>query len=223
MRDWFHSILEFLYKEHPFDGQDVPLNDFFINNLNIENHDLEKAKQLRTVLEHLQKSEFMGWKNDSVLGGSILGGDGITHTTPKKYTGTLEFNKVSVKLTLKGHKYFSEREWQNKLLDSQVKTNDSVNSTNDSARNLYDKVLPDNFKAQTKSNKWSRWLAGLSIMFIGITAALQWRDKTPTEVKDLKLQVQKSSQTLDSIRLSLKEINFSMKKMSDSVSIRLKK
>jgi hypothetical protein len=70
-------------------------------------------------------------------------------------------------------------------------------------------AVQESFISQKRLARWSLILTGISIAFIGITALIQWSDQTPKEVQSLKQQVQKSSQSLDSIAAYLREVNSS--------------
>lgn len=70
---------------------------------------------------------------------------------------------------------------------------------------------------------WSIGLASLSVIFIAVSAFLQWRDETATEVRELKLQMQKTSASLDSIARSLNEMNSAFKTQLDLREAKIQK
>lgn len=108
-------------------------------------------------------------------------------------------------------------------LQSVIATNNNVKETNKSIKHLNEVVLPANLKSQKIFGRWSLILAAFSGTFIGVSAFLQWTDKVPSKLQDLKIQAEETKKSLNNIESSLQEINSSMKKMSDSVLVRLKK
>jgi hypothetical protein len=50
----------------------------------------------------------------------------------------------------------------------------------------------------------------VSLVFIGITGWMQYRDNTQQEIRNLRLQIRNSSQSLDSIKLFIHAIDSSM-------------
>jgi hypothetical protein len=110
-----------------------------------------------------------------------------------------------------------------KMADSVIKTNNSVEATNKSFQNLNNVTLPANFTAQEKFSSRSLWLAFLSVVFIGVTAYLQYQDKTSQRVEELKQEVKETSKTLKELQLSLKEVNYSIQKIkTDTIFVKQK-
>lgn len=101
---------------------------------------------------------------------------------------------------------------------SNIETNLSVQEVNKATKNLYEKILPDNFDAQKKSSGWSLFLAGLSVVFIGFTAYLQLTDKTAQKIQSLKKEIQGTTKSLNELKISLDKINFSISTIRDSIN-----
>lgn len=94
-----------------------------------------------------------------------------------------------------------------KQLESSIDANKSTHKLNDD-------LLPKSLASQEKLTKCSLVLAGLSIAFIGITAYIQYKDKTDQRLDELKQEVKETSKKLESIQTSLKEINSSIRIVS---------
>ena len=104
---------------------------------------------------------------------------------------------------------------QQRIDESIISTNASIEETN--------RLTQESIKFQTNVAKWSLRLTGISILLIGLTAYLQYQDKTDKEVEKLRLQLEKSENNQKEILLSLKEINSSIEKNKiDSVSVRMR-
>lgn len=67
------------------------------------------------------------------------------------------------------------------------------------------------YNNQEKLNKKALYLTGASVLFIIISTILQLSSKTDKELQGIKEQLQTTSRTLDSIHLSLKSSDSSMK------------
>lgn len=67
------------------------------------------------------------------------------------------------------------------------------------------------YNNQEKLNKRALYLTGASVLFIIVSTILQLCSKTDTELQGIKEQLRTTSQTLDSIRLSLKSSDSSMR------------
>ena len=100
----------------------------------------------------------------------------------------------------------------------QYQLNESLIKTNNSIRVLNEVILPENFKSQDKFGKRSLILAFISVLFIAITAYLQWSDQKNSELKEIKLEIEKSGHILDSINTHYKSIDSSLKKISRDTS-----
>jgi hypothetical protein len=72
------------------------------------------------------------------------------------------------------------------------------------------RAVQRNIVTQERYAKRSIYIALASLLFIGITGWMQYRDNTEQEIKDLRLQVRKSTQSLDSIKLFIHNIDSSM-------------
>ncbi len=128
-----------------------------------------------------------------------------------------EIEKVSALLILNGEfertrrgveeEYYVYKNPQHELNQSLVKTNESI-------RILNEKILPENFKSQDKFGKRSLILALISVVFIAITAYVQWNDQKNSELKAIKLEIEKTRKTLDSINIHYKSIDSSLRKIS---------
>lgn len=112
-------------------------------------------------------------------------------------------------------------ELKSRIDKSILDTNDSVKKTNESIQTLNDTILPENFKSQDKFGTRSLWLTFISVFFIGVTAYLQYRDKTAQRVEELKQEVKETSKTLKELQSSLKEVNSSIQKIkTDTVFVK---
>jgi hypothetical protein len=76
------------------------------------------------------------------------------------------------------------------------------------------KAVQQNTINQAAYNKYSFLLACVSSLFILITVLQEWTDTTSKEMQGLKQQMQKTAQSMDSIALSLKGLDSSMKKIA---------
>lgn len=113
--------------------------------------------------------------------------------------------------------------FEEQLRKSTLDTNTSVEDTNKSIKNLYDKVLPDNFKSQDIATYISIGVGVISLIFIGLSTYYQATDKTATEVQTLKETIVETQQKLQTIQSSLKEINSSIQtKKIDTVFVKTK-
>jgi hypothetical protein len=102
--------------------------------------------------------------------------------------------------------------------------NENIKRTNTSIQNMNDKILPASFDSQRRFGNRSLILAGLSVLFIGATAYLQYRDKTAQRVQELQQIMRQQEQKIKEIRTSLQEINSSIGKLkNDSLSVYLLK
>ncbi|MGK2862614.1 MAG: hypothetical protein ACSLE0_11820 [Chitinophagaceae bacterium] len=178
--------------------------------------DQEKQVGIRSALASLEEKKCI--RKDSPTGNwFILLDEGSSIYNSGSFRGYLERQKISYEIkeqldaaTLK-------------MADSVVKTNDSVETTNNSVRNLNDIILPANFTAQEKFSNRSLWLAFFSVVFIGVTAYLQYQDKTAQRVEELKREVKETSKTLKELQSSLKEVNSSIQKIkTDTVFVKQK-
>ena len=117
---------------------------------------------------------------------------------------------------LNGYKYkFQYEDHLGWMAEKQLQ---STIDANESTHKLNNDLLPKSLNSQKGLSKLSLVLAGLSILFIGITACIQYQDKTPQRITELKQELQETKRTLDNIQLSLQEINSSIQKIkTDSV------
>jgi L-cystine uptake protein TcyP (sodium:dicarboxylate symporter family) len=137
---------------------------------------------------------------------------------------TLDNNRVEAQLTIEGLDYAINLRREREQHESIISTNQSVETTNKSTRNLNEKILPNNFRSQRTGNRWSRILAGISVAFIAITAFLQYHDKSAQKTQELKQEVKETSKTLKEVKTSLQEINYSMKNVTtDTILVRRRK
>lgn len=88
-----------------------------------------------------------------------------------------------------------------KQIRSVIKTNEAVNN---------------NIKTQERLTTVSLIIAAASTLFILGTILLQFFDKTPQRLEDIKTELQTTRKTLDSIALSHKSIDSSMKAFEHS-------
>jgi len=79
--------------------------------------------------------------------------------------------------------------------------------------------------SQINFNTRSLILAGVSVLFIAVTAYLQYQDKTAQRVQELQQTVQNQSEQLRNIRTSVEALNSSIQslKIDTPISIRIKK
>ena len=138
-----------------------------------------------------------------------------------KHDSNYSLHGSATKFIIEGkYKGFCEREKERirKLNEKEAleKTQiESVITTNTAVQNSFD--------WQSKFSKRSLWLAFLSIVFIAITALLQFLDKTPQRIEELKQEVKETSQTLKDIQSSLKEVNSSIQNIKiDTVFVKQK-
>ena len=229
-KDWTYEILKYLYEN--YEPNTKYMNDFLIEAFNLDAKSLEHANLCNKEMNLIKERGFIS-SGRFGLGETREERDNVSpigQQYGQRLPGDLEHAGISAFLLPEGREYISKilkQEAQNKLFkdqsDSVISTNESVRETNESIKNLYDNTLPQTFIAQNRFGNWSLILTGLSITFIGITAYLQWKDQTPTEVRALKQQVQQSLQSLDSIALYHKKIDSSMKNLNDSLVKYLKK
>jgi len=70
----------------------------------------------------------------------------------------------------------------------------------------------------------SLFIAAITTIFIILSYLEQRSDKGQQQLKELKIEVQKQSKSLQDMHSSLKEINVSLENLKmDSISVRLKK
>ncbi len=115
-------------------------------------------------------------------------------------------------------------ELEKKSIQSVIDTNASVKATNSATTTLYTQTLPDTFRSQDRTANRSLILAAISVIFIIISAFLQYRDKTDQRIEELKLEVQKTGKTLTELQTSLEEVSFSIQKITtDTLLVKRKK
>jgi len=102
---------------------------------------------------------------------------------------------------------------ERKKLELEVKQIESNINTNTSVQT--------NIKTQEKIGNRSLILAGISVLFIALTFLDNLNDKSSKELQELRQQLQKSTQSLDSIQLFLKGIDSSMKISVDNSSYKI--
>lgn len=106
-----------------------------------------------------------------------------------------------------------ESEQNKSLLD---RLNESIIEANQSTRDTNFAVV-QNIKFQKKVQIWTLVLGGLSTVFIFATVLLSIADKTPQRLQDIETQVKEQSKTLEQLAPSMKEINHSIRSLTDSL------
>ena len=141
MTDWFHSILEHLYKDYPLDSSFVSLNDFLLSRLHIKEDDRIQATLLKKTFNSLKNRGFIEWGyNPKQEGASPFADDGnlnimnLDTFKERMKTTTLKYHTISIYLTLAGFTYCHERELQKKRDKQLDRQTDSILLTNDSVR-----------------------------------------------------------------------------------------
>ncbi len=102
------------------------------------------------------------------------------------------------------------------------KMTESIIETNKSIRDL-NYATSQSIKFQKKATIWSLTFSGLSIIFIAISAALQWTDNTSQKIEELKEPMRETSNQIKQIEPSLKDLKNSILPQRDTIFVKMAK
>jgi len=196
----YFKVLEYLYPDGVGVSKNIsPALRELYPNIDPKNFDRARFESgnVSALLRGMQKSNLIEYRDFSLGSGNKTGGVSWLDTTP-----------INATLTQYGKEAFDNeinKGETKRLTESTIETNQSVRDTNF--------ATIQNMRFQKASQLCSLILAGLSVLFIGISAYLQYQDKTAAKVQDLQQQLQKTSDTIKQLELSLKEINSSIQKL----------
>lgn len=111
MEDWFHAILEHLYRTYPLDHSFHNINEFLQSVLNIDNVNGNTLHQLSAILSILREKKYIDGlpqvKNQTELTrGQVIG----VCVTGYSTRNSLLTHNIEIRLTIEGYVYMQERE-----------------------------------------------------------------------------------------------------------------
>lgn len=173
---------------------------------NVDPMDHEKVKYysgiIRRVIRAMVESGLIKAEEPSIGGGNTSTGYRWIDKTPLHASITDKGISAIDAEVSKGS--------EQRLQESMIEVNKSIIETNFATR--------ANFTLQVKFANRSLWLAAASSLFIFITVLFQFLDKTPQNLQDIKIELQTSSNKLDSLQNSLEKINTTLKYLADSLT-----
>lgn len=133
MEDWYHGILEHLYKNFPLDDTKHIINDFLINNLKVDSGHPGHLHRLSSILYILYDKRYVELSivvkmANEVERGLVLGQTAIG--AGYKDANSLLTHNVILRLTIEGYVYMQAR-------DMKLKEHSSMISTNQNSKILY--------------------------------------------------------------------------------------
>ncbi len=199
MKDWFHAILEHLYKSYPLDHSFHNINDFLQRDLNIDNVNGNSLHQLSAILFILKEKKYIEGL-PQVKNQLELTRDQVIGLYVKGYEtrNSLLTHDIKIRLTIDGYVYMQERELKSQEHQSIITTNNSVRGTN--------------------TKVWI--IAGVAALFSILTFFKSCRQDQQSQEKLLLLQKQlhdSSEQIRETLHFDIHRLEDSIKNVSNLI------
>lgn len=180
MEDWFHAILEHLYKTYPLDHSFHNINDFLITDLNVDSKIPNHLHRLSAVISILKQKGYIDGNPQPAkyqeARGNVIGV--VNRGAGFEDINSLLTHTIEIRLTIDGFVYMQDRELKAQEHQSVIITN----------------------KISRKTNVWIPIILLVTVIISGVSlykqftsqTAVQYREqqqKTRAKVEDSVLQV----------------------------------
>ncbi|HEY8659641.1 MAG TPA: hypothetical protein VIL78_11425, partial [Hanamia sp.] len=164
MKDWFHAILEHLYKTYPLDHSFHNINDFLITDLNVDSKIPNHLHRLSAVISILKQKGYIDGNPQPAkyheARGNVIGV--VNRGAGFEDINSLLTHTIEIRLTIDGFVYMQDRELKAQEHQSVIITN----------------------KISRRTNIWTPIILLVTVIISGVSLFKQFTSQTAVQYRE---------------------------------------